>query len=123
MLNYNQNLRTPARHLRNAQTDAERMLWSKLRRKQIHESQFYRQKPIAGFIVDFYCPSAKLIIELDGGHHFHEDQQAYDIERTQILESHGLQVLRFTNQQITQDIENSVQIICETIAERKTASL
>ena len=118
MLNYNRNLRSPARCLRSKQTEAERLLWSKLRRKQICQTQFYRQKPIAGFIIDFYCAPAKLAIELDGGHHFKTEQQAYDSERTQVLESFGLHVLRFTNQQIVDDLENSIQLIHQTVAER-----
>ena len=50
-------------------TDAERMLWQRLRRKQIHGLQFYRQKPLLSYIVDFYCPQAALVIELDGSQH------------------------------------------------------
>ena len=63
---YNKYLKLPSRDLRNNMTDAEQMLWQSLRRKQILGLQFYRQKPILNFIVDFYRPSANLVIECDG---------------------------------------------------------
>ena len=67
---YNKNLKQPSRDLRNNMTDAEQLLWQRLRRKQILGLQFYRQKPILNFIVDFYCPAASLVIECDGGQHY-----------------------------------------------------
>ena len=120
MLKYNKNLRQAACHLRNRQTEAERLLWSQLRRKQIHGLQFYRQKPLSGFIVDFYCPAANLVIELDGGHHCEENQRAYDTERTYALESLGLKVIRFTNQQIMENLNQSVVVICGEVLKAKS---
>jgi very-short-patch-repair endonuclease len=70
VLPFNKSLKPLARELRKNMTDAEKRLWSKIRRKQLKKIQFYRQKNIGDFIVDFYCPAAKLIIELDGGQHF-----------------------------------------------------
>jgi len=70
MERYNQTLKENSRALRTNMTDAEQMLWLHLRRKQIQGVQFYRQKPLLTFIVDFYCPAAKLVIELDGSQHF-----------------------------------------------------
>ena len=67
---YNKNLKLPSRDLRRNMTDAEQWLWQRLRRKQILGLQFYRQKPILNFIVDFYCPAANLVIECDGGQHY-----------------------------------------------------
>lgn len=67
MLPYSKNLKEPSRTLRKEMTDAEQALWSRLRGKQILGVQFYRQKPIGPYIVDFYAPAAKLIIEVDGG--------------------------------------------------------
>ncbi len=64
---YNKNLKQASRDLRNNMTDAEKLLWSRLRNKQILGLQFYRQKPILNYIVDFYCPAANLVIECDGG--------------------------------------------------------
>ena len=57
-------------------TDAEQRLWWRIRNKQICSTQFYRQKPLLSFIVDFYCPKAKLVIELDGSQHFEQEHQA-----------------------------------------------
>ena len=65
---YNKNLKQPSRDLRNNMTDAEQLLWQSLRRKQILGLQFYRQKPILNFIVEFYSPSVNLLIEYDGMH-------------------------------------------------------
>ena len=66
---YKPTLKPLARNLRGNMTDAEQRLWSKLRRKQILGVQFYRQKPLANYIVDFYCAAANLVIELDGSQH------------------------------------------------------
>jgi very-short-patch-repair endonuclease len=65
-MQYHHHLKQPARQLRSQQTDAEQMLWQRLRRKQMHGVQFYRQRPIDQFIVDFYCHAAMLVIECDG---------------------------------------------------------
>ena len=70
MLHYNKNLMKYARELRKNMTDAERLLWSKIRGKQLKGYQFYRQKILGNYIVDFHCPKANLIIELDGGQHY-----------------------------------------------------
>ena len=69
---YNKNLKQASRDLRNNMTDAEQLLWQRLRRKQILGLQFYRQKPILNFIVDFYCPSVRLVIVCDGSQHYNE---------------------------------------------------
>ena len=69
MLHYKTHLKEIARSLRKNMTDSERVLWSRLRSKQILGLQFYRQKPIGGYIVDFYAPKAKLVIEIDGSQH------------------------------------------------------
>lgn len=67
---YNKNLKQASRHLRNNMTAAEMLLWSRLRNKQILGLQFYRQKPILNYIVDFYCPTANLLIMCDDSQHF-----------------------------------------------------
>ncbi len=72
MLYYQPKNKKIARSLRSNQTDAEQLLWSRIRRKQIKNIQFCRQKPIENFIVDFYAPAAKLVIEIDGSQHFEE---------------------------------------------------
>ena len=69
MLKYSSNLKDKARRLRAEMTDSERVLWARLRRKQVHSVHFYRQKPIGNHIVDFYAPKAKLVVEADGSQH------------------------------------------------------
>ncbi|MFN4110431.1 MAG: endonuclease domain-containing protein, partial [Acinetobacter johnsonii] len=99
--------------LRNSMTDAEQLLWQRLRRKQILGLQFYRQKPILNFIVDFYCPAANLIIECDGGQHYTEDGRSADQIRDQALSELGLVVVRYSNRQILTEIDGVVeQIYC-----------
>ena len=108
---YNKNLKQPSRDLRNNMTDAEQLLWQRLRRKQILGLQFYRQKPILNFIVDFYCPAANLVIECDGGQHYTADGLEADRARDQALAQLGLNVLRFDNRQILTEIDGVVEKI------------
>ena len=89
MLPYSRWLKTKARSLRNNPTNAEPHLWQRLRRKQIHGVQFYRQKPIGRYIADYYAPTAKLVVELDGAHHLERGQVEYDRQRTKELEQQG----------------------------------
>ncbi len=81
-------------------TDTERHLWSRLRGKQILGVQFYRQKSIGSYIVDFFGPAAKLVIEVDGSQHFEPGQAHDDQVRTNYLHNCGLRVLRFDNRQV-----------------------
>lgn len=106
---YNKSLKLPSRDLRNNMTDAEQWLWQRLRRKQILGLQFYRQKPILNFIVDFYCSSANLVIECDGGQHYTEDGLEADRVRDEALSELGLVVLRFSNRQILTEIDVVVE--------------
>jgi len=87
--------RRRARSLRTNATDAEKCLWRLLRGRQLDGFRFRRQVPIAGYIVDFACPQAKLIVELDGGQH--AEQADYDARRTQSLRALGYRVLRYWN--------------------------
>ena len=92
-------------------TDAEKRLWSRIRRKQLKEIQFYRQKNIGDYIVDFYCPSAKLIVEIDGGQHYSGDTRTKDQKRDRFLNDLGFKVLRFSNSDVFENIEGVVQKI------------
>jgi very-short-patch-repair endonuclease len=94
--------------MRKNMTPAERKLWGFLRTFPL---KMWRQKPISHFIVDFYCPKLKLVIEIDGDSHFTEEGKAYDQERTQILEGYDLKVVRFTNDQVLHEFE----VVCEEI--------
>ena len=87
-----------ARQLRNESTDAERRLWYFLRRRQLAGCKFRRQYPLAGYIVDFVCLPARLVIELDGGQHL--DARLYDEMRTHVLGQKGYRVLRFWNDEV-----------------------
>ena len=81
MLKYNPDLKQIARKLRAEMTGSELLLWSRLRRKQLRGVQFYRQKPIGNYIVDFYSPKAKLVVEVDGSQHLDVNRAEQDAER------------------------------------------
>jgi very-short-patch-repair endonuclease len=85
---YEPRLKTYARDLRRRQTDAEQCLWQRLRRDQLGV-RFLRQRPLGSYIVDFYAPTARLVIELDGGQHFEPEYQARDAKRDAWLKSQG----------------------------------
>ena len=111
MEKYKHGLKEPARALRKSMTDAEQALWAKVRRKQVRGLQFYRQKPLLSFIVDFYCPKAKLVIELDGAQHFKPDHQVKDQDRDAQLAALGLRVLRFDNRQVLKEMDAVMAVI------------
>ena len=100
MLRYNPRLKPKARALRTNLTDAEQRLWSRLRRKQILGVQFYRQRPVGNYIMDFFAPAVRLVVEVDGAHHAEATQAEYDKNRTEYLEQIGLKVLRFDDRQV-----------------------
>jgi len=91
---------TRARELRRAMTPQERKLWNALRGKQLHRLRFRHQHPLPPYILDFYCHSHKLVVELDGGQHNEPANAAYDRRRTAWLEARGLRVLRFWNHEV-----------------------
>jgi very-short-patch-repair endonuclease len=98
-----------ARKLRKVMTEQEKILWKYLKNKQINGLHFRRQHPFGIYILDFYCFRANLVIEVDGM--IHIKRLAYDIERTEYLESSGLKVIRFTNE----DIENKLEWVLNRI--------
>jgi very-short-patch-repair endonuclease len=83
------------RALRRNSTDAEAALWAQLRAKRLAGFKFRRQHPCGPYILDFYCPSKHLAVELDGGQHFEPTVRAYDEHRAAFLRRHGIKVLRF----------------------------
>ncbi len=103
MLPYNTALKSRSRKLRREMTDAERALWLHLRRKQLLGIQFYRQKPLGNFIVDFYAPRAKVVIEVDGSQHGESSAVEADAVRDEYLSGLGLAVLRFDNLQVLRE--------------------
>lgn len=107
--NYDPDLQNLARNLRNNMTRQEKRLWYEF--LKTYPVRFYRQRPICGYIVDFYCAKAKLIIELDGSQHFTEGGLEYDEIRSDLLEELGLEVIRYTNPQIDKEFE----VVCTDI--------
>lgn len=91
---YNKTLKQASRDLRKNMTDAESLLWSRLRRKQILGVQFYRQKSLLNFILDFYCPIANLVIECGGGQHYTTEALDADQNRDHGLNELGLIIIR-----------------------------
>ncbi|TRT97231.1 endonuclease domain-containing protein [Microcystis aeruginosa] len=108
-LPYNTALVARAKELRKNMTLAEKKLWYSYLKN--FKFKVLRQRPIDHFIVDFYCPSLKLVIEIDGDTHFTDEGKAYDKERTARLESYELKVIRFTNSQVLRNFE----AVCEQL--------
>jgi very-short-patch-repair endonuclease len=106
---YRNDLKTRAREFRANMTESEQKLWFQFLRGFPHP--VLRQKPIADFIVDFYCGHLKLVIEVDGDSHYENDSMDYDARRTRMLEQFGLRVLRFTNHEVMHEFE----AVCERI--------
>lgn len=101
--------------LRNAMPEAEIILWSRLRKKQLLGYRFRRQYGIESFVLDFYCTNIKLAIEIDGESHFREGAQERDKERQQIIEGYGIRFLRFTNEDVRRNLEGVLSSIEETV--------
>jgi very-short-patch-repair endonuclease len=108
-------LRSNARALRRNSTDAERILWSELRDHRLNGASFRRQVPIASYIADFVCHAARLVIELDGGQHFSDTQEAADTRRSAIIEAKGFRVLRFSNHDVTTNRAGVLETIATAI--------
>ena len=104
-----------SRALRHEATEAERFVWLRINRRQIFGLGFRRQHPIGPYIVDFYCPEKKLILELDGGQHGEPSEKMKDAERTRYFESYGLRVLRFWNSEVFKDWEGVREGICRVV--------
>ena len=111
MLSYHKELKLISQQLRKHMTDAENLLWSKLRGKQLKGLQFYRQKTIGKYIVDFYCPKAHIVIELDGGQHYTESGQERDQLREEVLLNMGVKVLRFSDREVFDNLNGVMESI------------
>jgi very-short-patch-repair endonuclease len=109
LLKYNKNLISRAKELRKNMTPQERHLWYDFLR--YYPIKIYKQRVIDNFIVDFYCHQAKLIIELDGSQHYSEEGLVYDKERSNILNSYNLKIIRFSNY----EVDNNFEEVCTTI--------
>ncbi len=111
MLTYNKNLKQYSRELRKNMTDAERLLWSKIKGKQLENCQFYRQKIIGSYIADFYCPKAKLVVELDGGQHYSCSGEEEDAVRDSYMASIGLKVQLISDRDVIKNLNGVMEKI------------
>jgi len=117
IIQYKPELKTLARKLRHNSTQGEVMLWSRLRGRQMLGYKFIRQKPIAKYVVDFFCRELKLIIEVDG--YSHEGSFEEDQIRQNKLEELGLNILRFSESEVRRDIEQVLTVIEAWIRSRE----
>jgi very-short-patch-repair endonuclease len=107
--------------LRKQMLFAEKVIWERLRARQVVECKFRRQYSIDRFVVDFYAPELKLAIEIDGASHLGEQAEAYDTQRQTYLEAQGTQFLRFTNHQIEEELDDVIALIKTTILNLRTS--
>jgi len=115
MLKYNESLKNKARALRKNTTESESILWNRLRGKQMIGVPFYRQKPIGNYILDFFAPRAKLVIEVDGSQHMETEHVRKDNERDAYLTGLGLKVLRFNSCEVIKETDAVVDVIYQAV--------
>lgn len=106
-----------ASHLRKIATPAERILWSQLRNRTLSGYKFRRQHPIDRYILDFYCPEARLAVELDGSGHAYIGRQEKDRTREAFLAAEGIRVLRFWNDEVRENLDGVLQAIWYALEE------
>ena len=105
------------RELRHENTPAESLLWAILRNRGLKGAKFRRQVPVARYILDFYCHAAHLAVELDGGGHAGDEQVAYDLARTKVLEKEGIRLLRYWNHEVLNQLEDVLAELYEALPE------
>ncbi|MEO0982073.1 MAG: DUF559 domain-containing protein [Pseudomonadota bacterium] len=110
-------IRARAKHMRRSMTNAETILWSRLRRRQLDGWLFRRQHPIDRYIADFACPKAKLVVEVDGATHGSDDEIAYDRRRTSLMETEGWRVHRVCNTDIYENLNSVLDSIIAHLPE------
>jgi len=99
-------LKQRRRELRRNQTETEKTLWAYLRNRQFYGMKFFRQYSIGPYILDFYCPTMKLAVELDGGQHNQCENKEYDAARSEYLKAQGIDVMRFWNHEVLLDMQS-----------------
>lgn len=104
-------LKENRKRLRNSLTPAEAVLWALLKNSQLEKRKFRRQHSVGPYVLDFYCPSERLCIELDGAAHFTDSGYEYDTARTEYLEALNLRVLRFENKDVFEQTEEVMEEI------------
>jgi very-short-patch-repair endonuclease len=102
-----------ANHLRQTLTDAESLLWYRLRDRRLGGHKFRRQVPLGPYVADFVCMSARVVVEVDGGQH--AEAKPYDEARTRYLRSKGFRVIRFWNNEVLASLDGVLQVILETL--------
>jgi len=105
------------RFLRGNMTKAEVQLWSKLKNRQLHGERFLRQYGVDQYVLDFYCPRLKTAIEVDGDSHFAIGAREYDRQREQHIETYGIHFLRFTNTDVSTNLDGVLQSIFQYVEE------
>ncbi|MEI6168374.1 MAG: endonuclease domain-containing protein [bacterium] len=100
-----------ARAMRHQLTWAEKALWRQLRNRKLEGLKFRRQQPLGSYILDYYCAEKGLVVELDGGQHDFPEERDYDLRRTQFLRNEGLEVIRFWNSQIRENLPWVLELI------------
>jgi very-short-patch-repair endonuclease len=118
MLRYRQALKSKARDLRGELTEAEQILWERLCRKQLLGVQFYRQKPIGNYIVDFYAAKPKVVVEVDGSGHLSSSGMKRDKKRDNYLQGLGMMVLRFHDSEVLRETEGVLEVIFRQLSKR-----
>ena len=106
-------LKDRARYMRKNMTHAERLFWNAVRNRQFQGLKFLRQKPLLGYIVDFYCAELRLVIEIDGS--VHNTSKEYDENRTSDLQLFGIRIIRYTNDQVEYDLKSVLNHLAHTI--------
>ena len=120
---YQNRLKKLASELRKNMTPWEKKLWYEFLREQ--SPRFLRQKPLGSYIVDFYCPTLRLAIEVDGGQHYEDAGKAYDERRTAYLQQQGIQVLRFSNLDVMRNFDGvcfEIDAIVRELLARKSGA-
>jgi len=108
-------LKQRRQELRRNQTEAEKTFWAHVRSRSFQGLRFFRQYSIGPYILDFYCPKANIGVELDGGQHSLDEHREYDAVRSAFLRGHGIEVMRFWNHDVLQNIDGVLTSIAERI--------
>mgnify|MGYP003419271114 FL=1 len=108
-------LESRRRDLRVKQTEAEKILWQKLRNRQINGFKFFRQCSIGKYIADFYCSELRLVIELDGSHHYEENVFEYDKIREEFMKSLDIQTIRFNNLDVFKSLDEVMERVYDEV--------
>lgn len=115
-------LKKRRRELRRNQSDAEGAFWAKVRNKQFFGMKFFRQYSVGPYVLDFYCPTLRLAVELDGGQHNQSNNRQHDAVRSDYLKAQGIDVMRFWNNEVLIDIESVLSELALKVSPRMPAS-